>query len=744
MGTYLQRKSGKRLNLTEKALPRTDALLNLDLRCADFSGADLRQQNFGSSKVTDADFTDADLSDADLSLVLGLQASQLSGADLNRCNLPADVAAFPLLATVATLSQNAGTMFLTTILACIFVLLTAYTTGDIQLLTNSGTAELPVLKINVSTQLFFYVAPLVLLILSVTLHLYLQRLWETMAQLPAVFPDGATVDNKTYPWLVNDLIRTGFDMLKRPQYDAPLVWMQLKAFSLIAYGTVPLTLLLVFLRCLPRHDPFLSGWQTLMLALGMAWAYLVRYLSRITLRRLRKEREDFLKWRFPALWRPTLSFLVLLTFGSFLTFYAYDGTPLILSAAQEVQVKRWSNNNEIDESLQRIADAFTAIEKKKKSATGSTEIGNLDHLKKSLKESRVALLGLPAAFTRSTPFASWRRFPLLKQVFAGYEERPWVMPLLALSPGEIVEDTTQLTDKWKPVDTEFPSPLLPPDATLTKAQMTDEVAKETLKPREYHISETDQTKFEESVASWRTRLLPVVKRASFQGANLRFLHARGAFLVNADFRGADMTGADFTEADLRNALFTTHEDDRRLIRLSFATLNGAKLEGADLSGAQLSGAQLSGAHLLGVYFSDENHSYADLSGADLSGADLRFARLRFADLSGADLSGADLRYADLGGAILRYTHLLGVHLSGADLRGAHLLGAYFNSADLSGADLRYADLNGADLSGAIYCDQNRPIWKKGAIPQGWRERLIGPRDSSGNGVKDWVELIPTP
>ena len=58
------------------------------------------------------------------------------------------------------------------------------------------------------------VSPLILLSMFVYFHLYLQRLWEDFSHLPAIFPDGKRLDQKTYPWLLNGLVRRHFEKLR--------------------------------------------------------------------------------------------------------------------------------------------------------------------------------------------------------------------------------------------------------------------------------------------------------------------------------------------------------------------------------------------------------------------------------------------------------------------------------------------------------------------------------------------------
>jgi len=305
-------------------------------------------------------------------------------------DLPADKA------NVTILSRNAGMMLLSTLVACIFVLRTTVSTPDIQLLTNGGAAPLPVLNIGVSPPLFFAVGPLALLILSLITHRYLQRLWEAMSQLPAVFPDGTTVDEKTYPWLMNGLVRTGFLRLTRGKYAASLAGMQLLAFTLLAYGMVPLTLGIVFLRCLSRHDEPLSIWHTVVLATAAAGACRGYSRDRITLR------------------RPLRCLVACLCGGCLLTLYVCNGVPLFLSAAQLAVVDQWGTPQD-PPSDGRVADQFA----------------------------------------RQTRFALWRvgggRFPWLQGLaLSHYAEQAWAIPIWLLNPGSIVEDVMSGGDTGKP------------------------------------------------------------------------------------------------------------------------------------------------------------------------------------------------------------------------------------------------------------------------------------------------------
>jgi len=691
-GGTLSKEAGQHLDFAGRDVTVTDAFQNLDLRFAAFRGSVLRGQQFGISNLADADFRDADLTDADLSQVTGLLPEQLSGADLTRCKLPADIATFDALENIGTLSENAGKIFVTAILSCIFGLLTTFTTKDVQLLTNSGTAELPVLSVAVSTRLFFGIAPLVLLLLSVGVHLYLQRLWETMAMLPAVFPDGQTADNKTYPWLVNDLIRIGFPILSRDKYRSALSWLQLRAFAIIAYWGVPATLVAVFFRCLSRHDDPLSLWQALITALSFAWACAMIWLHRTTLERADVDQRALIRYGVGVWARPTLTFLGVFAIGWVLIIDSCAGTPLLLTKAQRIQTFRWTRGRPTRDAAARIDATAHMLDSMLPSITLPQTRARATLERATLSDASKSLGDIPLLFDLDTRYAAWKNssishYALSRQLLTAPEFVP-----APFNSGSIVEDITQLSDGWKPgPDTDYPNPPLPRAVVRTGDDVdVNTSTKSALKSEDYYVPGASAPAYDHEAREWHDRLTAAVKRSSFQGTNLRFLKAHGAFLVSADFRGAIMTGADFSDhADLRNAIFDSSKSAGAL--LDFASFQYAKLDGAGLAYANLTGADLSHATMIGV----------DLTNGVLSGANLRGT-----NLIGAGLGTAHLRGAGLANANLITANLTGADLIGVDLTGAHLIGANASHADLSATTLVGAKLQGAKLTGATLIGAN--------------------------------------
>ena len=279
---------------------------------AKLQGANLTLTNFEGRKATEdvkaleaadlagANFRDADLSDARLSDVTGLLADKLAGANLSNAKLPKDIARFDGLNHVTEISKHARAIFLAVIGGCVYSWLTIATTTDVALLTNTATTPLPIIQTKVPIAGFYWTAPVILLGLYVYLHLYLQRLWQGLAVLPAVFPDGHSLDQRAYPWLLTSLVNAHVPRLKekRPPFSRLQVFLSIIA----AWVLVPATLGLFWLRYLSRHDWPWTGEQVGILALAITLGIAFYRRARATLRG--RELPDFAwktAWKSPAI-----------------------------------------------------------------------------------------------------------------------------------------------------------------------------------------------------------------------------------------------------------------------------------------------------------------------------------------------------------------------------------------------------------------------------------------------------------
>ena len=141
--------------------------------------------------------------------------------------------------------------------------------------------RLPIIGSAIPIIGFYWAAPLILVSIYLYLLLYLHRLWESMAKLPAVFPDGTPLDEKVYPWLPNSLVASHFALLKEKR--PALSGLQSFFSSLLVYGVVPVTLASVWVRYLTRQDWPLTRAHIALLVLTTVGAIMFRRLAGETL-----------------------------------------------------------------------------------------------------------------------------------------------------------------------------------------------------------------------------------------------------------------------------------------------------------------------------------------------------------------------------------------------------------------------------------------------------------------------------
>jgi hypothetical protein len=133
---------------------------------------------------------------------------------------------------------------------------------------DSGT-PLPIIQTNVPIAGFYWAAPAILICIYFYFHLYMQRLWENLSALPAFFPDGRPLQDKVYPWLLNGLVVSHLRWLQLRYMRPILSRLETGLSILLGWGVVPITLLLFWIRYLPRHD---WGGTTLHVSCGLQLA----------------------------------------------------------------------------------------------------------------------------------------------------------------------------------------------------------------------------------------------------------------------------------------------------------------------------------------------------------------------------------------------------------------------------------------------------------------------------------------
>ena len=265
-------------------------LHNLDLTGADLSHAQLSESNLRGAVLRKTDLTGANLQNArmydadlygsklhevDLTKVQGLVQCQLSGTDLSNAQLPADAGKFASLEHVTDISVQARSLLWVTVGACFLAAVTMFVTTDGAIVAQSGSTLLPVVvNINVPIHAFFWLIPLILLSLYLYLHFQLQYLWDGLASLPSVFPDGISLEEKAYPLFLVGLVRQYVPILERNR--PPLSWLRVAASIASAWGLVPFTIFLCWLRYLRVHEIWGTAWHIGLLTLA-TWFGMATY-----------------------------------------------------------------------------------------------------------------------------------------------------------------------------------------------------------------------------------------------------------------------------------------------------------------------------------------------------------------------------------------------------------------------------------------------------------------------------------
>ena len=278
--------AGRQARFVGKDLSNRD-LSGHDLTKTDFSGARIETTDLSYSNLTGTVFTGALLRDVNLSWsnltdAVGLDTGQLGRCDLTGCKLPEHLKDCGELESVESVSEIAQRHFAGIVAVCAYCILTIATTRDFRLFNNTGSVQLPVVRVSLPTELFFWLAPAALISYFVYFHICLQRLWEAIVALPARFVDGATVYQRTNRWMLNGMVRLCLRKPDEPRYA--LIKSQIAASVGLAYWLVPVTVALLAIRYFPRQDPWISSLHCMLFGLACGTAFYFEILALATLK----------------------------------------------------------------------------------------------------------------------------------------------------------------------------------------------------------------------------------------------------------------------------------------------------------------------------------------------------------------------------------------------------------------------------------------------------------------------------
>jgi uncharacterized protein YjbI with pentapeptide repeats len=567
----------------QSALLNKAILRRADLMLADLRGANMLQANLEETSLLGTQFQQANLQAAVFHGATGLLSPQLAGANLFGTLLPETTSPFEGLNQVREVGRKAGWLLVLTLLLNGLVWLRIFTTPDSQLLNDSSALPFSGLQTTLPFIPFYLFGPVIILCLYVCFHLFMQRLWDGIAQLPAIFPDGRRLD-ACIPWFARWSARTHFRLLRN--LPSPLGFLETGIAKLLLYWVGPATILLFWGRYLTLEDLRGTTLHVLLVSGAIAAAMNFPKLAGKTfgVDTLRLTNEEKSSSRKIALLHRSVPLAV----GLFL-FPLSIGT--ILGAPHDYRrtaqspapgIKTWS------------ADVLWII--------GYNPFAQLTEADVSTKppgwtgrEEEIALV----------KGASFNRLRLRYiQAYGAF----------------LVKAHFWQTDLR--------------DAYLAEADL-----------REANFRQVDLQNAVLDHAKLTRATLPEadLRNANLDRADLRDANLSSAVLSGATLIDATLNGANLYKADLRLALL--QRASLKQADLREANLENANFTMANLQEAYLISTKLSSAHLRNADLSQAILTDADLRKSDLSGVLLQGAVLRGADLGGASLQGADLRGA---------------------------------------------------------------------------------------------------
>ncbi len=567
----------------QRALLRKANLKGADLLLADLQGACLMQANLQEANLLGTELREANLQGANLEGATGLLTGKLAGANLFGAALPKPIAEFGELESAGRRSKYAHKLIAAMLLLCACTCAIIATTTDLQLLRNM--ASLPLRRVGDAIPMlgFYLFWPVLLFGFYLYFHLYLQRLWDSLAELPAIFPDGRALD-RTGSWLLMGLARSQVKWLR--QTRPPLSFLETCIASLLAYWVVPATLLLLWARYLTRQDWHGTMLHVLLVVAAIASAAFLPGLAGGTLRAESPQSPASGKTsrRLKVYTRAatTLALGLILFLLSLGSIYGAPHDASRAPALKATDFRRWAANILWLVGYSPYTDfSEMDISPKPKDWAGREEDLGL------IKGARLNKLNLRYA-------EGYRAFLANAHLLQADLEGAFLSE--ADLRGAVLR---QANLPWAVLDR----------ALLTRANLHGaRLANANLTRADLREADLSYSSLEDS------RLVS----AKLEAANL----------YASDLRRAQLVRANLARADLREA----HLEDGNL---AAADLREAYLWSAKLQGARLQDAQLQHAMLI----------EAEMQRTDLRGADLQGAILRGADLSDANLEGADFRGA---------------------------------------------------------------------------------------------------
>lgn len=568
------------VNLQGAVLRRVN-LSGADLSMANLRGANLMQADLCNANLLGTELRGADLMGAVLYGAEGLWVGRLGGANLFDALLPESIAAVDSAKAIDQATKVGRFFYFLMLGICAACgLLIAFTT-DVRLIVDGPALPIGRFGKVLPMSGFYLGAPLLLFFLYLRFHFLLLSLWGNMAALPAVFPDGQTLE-RDGAWYLMGLARWHFRWTREAR--SAFSMLELVLAAALAYWVVPATLFFFWLRYLVRQDFRGTLLHALLLTLSVASATAIPTIVSRVLRpgELQKHKAKNI---FRMVLLGTRAAMVAGCLLLVISFGVSRGLPSGRDVAphrSQADIRRWAA-----ETLQSVGYRPYA------ELTEATLSGPRPHW--NLTEENLA--DVPGAHLNQMNL----RFARAYRVFL-VNAKLWRANLEGAYLSEADLRGANLRE------------VILRDANLDRA-----LASHTM------LVSTDATRANLTATDLR---YADFSYGNLQDATLTNAKLSNASLYSANLRNTQMLRVDLSRSDLRDT-----KVDQSL--LSFANLEQTDLSSSSLTGAILTGAQMKGTILLD----------AKLNGADLRSAALAGAVLREADFTGANLAGADFRGA---------------------------------------------------------------------------------------------------
>jgi uncharacterized protein YjbI with pentapeptide repeats len=559
-------------------------LKGADLTLADLRDATLIQANLSETTLLGTQLQQASLQAADLRGATGLLSPQLAGTNLFGAILPESISPIDGLKLVRDTAGKAGWLLSLSLLLNALVWLRIFTTPDSQLVKNSSALPFAGQQTTLPFIPFYLFGPVVTLCLYLTFHLYMQRLWDGIAQLPAIFPDGKRLDARI-PWFARWSARRNFKWLRVAK--SPLAFLEAGIAILLLYWIAPVTVLLCWARYLTLEDLRGTALHLFLVAGAVAAAMNFPRMAgkafggdskRLTLEQKASITRTVLLTRAVP---PLFGFILfLLSVGTFLgvphDYQTAAGLPIHGVHSWGPDILWTFGYNPFAQLTETDVSTKPAGWKGRDEEIALVKGANLNRLKLRYVQAYGAFL---------VKAHLWRTD--LRNAY--------------LSEADLRDANL------RQANLQF--------AILDRARL----ARAALPEADLRNANLDRADLSEANLSFAMLSEATLLDATLDGVNLYKSDLHSALLQRASLKKADLR-----EADLENT------------NLTMANLAESYLVSTNLNSAHLKNADLSKAIL----------TDANLRKADLSGAILQGAVLRGTDLIGANLQGADLRGAE--------------------------------------------------------------------------------------------------